>query len=207
MPRLKKNAGVCVICDKPFKAVRKEARTCSYSCARLMAWQNPAMRERQRVSLIAALARPEVRSKVTARSRAYWADPANHEMASEIQRQTWKDTMIRGRRLVGIDRAWASDEAKKRVGDQKRNAWKDPEYRAMVVAKMRTGKRGRVKRRVIELAAANPSMTPAEMAQRLRAKVDAVQRILRDARRDGLLGVRPGDGPRLRKRAGIEVAK
>lgn len=54
---------------------------------------------------------------------------------------------------------------------------------------------------------ANPSMTPREMAQRLRRDLDSILHILRDARRKGQIDVRPGDGPRLRKRAGIEASQ
>lgn len=161
------------------------------------------MRARHRASVKAAHARPEVKAKILPKIRAYWDDPANRKAASEIQCEMWKDTMVRGRRLVGVERAWESQERREKQRQSRLKDWETPEFRNRTVKAMQSGRRAAIPRRVIELAQKYPEMTPQEIAQRVRRKIDGVLHILRVARRKGQIDVRPGDGPRLRKRAGL----
>ncbi|RWF44271.1 MAG: hypothetical protein EOS65_02530 [Mesorhizobium sp.] len=197
---------LCIICRAEFTATRKETVACSYSCARHLAWRNQDMRKRHRASVTASHARPEVKEKLTTRSREYWSDQASREQASEIQREKWQDTNIRGRRMVGLEAAWSSPERREKQKDRRLKDWQNPEFREKTVAAMRNGKRGVIKRRAIELATANPSMTVVEIAGRLNCKVVRIDFILRRARKEGVIGIRPGDGPRLRKRLQEEAA-
>lgn len=197
---------ICIICKAEFTATRKETKTCSHSCARHLSWQNQEMRERHRESVRRSHARPDVKAKLTKRSRAYWQRQESREAASDAQRQLWRDSMVRGRRLVGIDKAWESQERREKQRARRLADWENPEFRAKAVEAMRNGKRGRFKRAVIALAMSKPNLTPAEIAKRFNKSVDSILHILRQARGEGLIGIRPGDGPRLRKRAAEERA-
>lgn len=191
---------VCCICRAEVVAERKSTVTCSHSCGRKLAWQNPEMREKHRRSVKAALQEAERRAKMTTKSRRYWARQENREAASEAIRKTWQDPEVKGRRLVGIDKAWESEERRTKQSKRRIKDWQNEEFREKTVAAMRNGKRGMVKRKVLALAAADPDTTPAMIAAALGVKRDRVLHILRKARREGVIGVRPGDGPRLQKR-------
>lgn len=193
----------CLICRCEFVPVAKKTVTCSYSCARHLAWRNEDMRARHKASVIKSRQKPGLKEALTKRSREYWSDPENRKAASELQRQKWQDPVIKGRRLVGVERAWSSPERQAAQAERRLKDWKNPNFREKTIAAMRTGKRGIKKRRTLELAVNHPDMTPREIAEKTDRLLDNVLSDLRIARRNGVLGIRPGDGPRLRKKAGI----
>lgn len=191
---------ICIICHREFTPVAKQTRTCSHSCARHLAWQNPDMRKRHRESVRRSLQRPDVKKKITEKNRRFSRTPEERARRAECNRKSWGDMESRARRLKSITEAWESKERRKLARQRKLRQWADPEFRKKAIEGMRTGKRGQRKRRALELAKLHPHMTAAEIAESVGQNLPIVERTLRCARQSGEIGIRPGNGPRIRRR-------
>lgn len=184
---------VCIICHGVFQPVAKKTRACSHSCARRMAWQNEAMRERHRSSLKRTKSTPEAKANASKVHKARCADPSYRSQMSERNRASWADPATRAKRLVSIDKAWKDPERVDKASKRRTRDWQDPAFRQKAVAAMRKGKRGRTKRAVLKLAEAHPYMTTFDIAGRLGKPSEAVTIIIRKAIKDGEMERRPGD--------------
>lgn len=192
----------CVICLKEFQATRKQTKTCSYSCGRHLAWQNEDMRARHKISVKRAANTPQRIEKMTKLSRTLCAKPAERLRRSECNRRNWADPEIRTRRIISIKEAWKGDAAKERIAkaSSKKNAlWSDTEWKAATVAAMRSGRRGRFKRVVIDLANVVPSIPEEEIAARLGMPLRKVKILMYLANKTGELERAPVDGRKLKQ--------
>lgn len=184
---------LCVICRKEFHATRKETVTCSRSCGRYLAWQNPDLRTRHRQSVRASRT-PALRKRQSKQQRARCADPVVRQRMSVIQRRTWSDPVVRANRRIGLKAAWRGTEAKGRRAKARRkklSLWSDPAWAKRTVAAMRTGTRGRFKRAVLALVRGSPTIESREIAAEVGLSMEQIKVIWRRACKMGELSRRP----------------
>ncbi len=195
-------ASICIICHCEFKPVARRTVTCSRSCARKLAWRNPDMRRRHSASLKKAKASAAARQELSKRWKEYCARPEIKEHRSEVQRRIWADPVKRAKRTMALEEAWENHPEKRAAFSKRRKRdWQNPDFRAKTIAAMHDSQRARRRRRIVEIAAANDTMTTAEIGALVGRTAKSVEIVLQRARKNGEIGPRLGDGPRLRRKA------
>lgn len=196
---------VCAICHAVFEQDRypcRHKKTCSRSCSRRLAWSKPGAREIQSAKLKKIKNTPAAKARASKVHSERCSDPEFRKKMVENTKRSWADPERRAKRLMSIKAAWKDNQ--KRVAKAsrlKKRMWKDPEFREKTIAGMRNSPRAAVRRKIVELAAANPNLPHWAIGEIVGRSAETVAAVLRRARKDGVIGPRPGDGPRLAMKA------
>lgn len=191
------NVRPCIICGYRVTSARKGTKTCSRSCARKMSWSVPGRRARHSRVLKAVHATPKVKARLRSAVRTACQRPEESAARSERVRKTWADPERAARRRLGLRNAWARKEASARRAKfrcKKLSLWADPIWRAKTVRAMRTGRRGRFKRAVIDVLASHPEMPDEQIAAHIGLSLKQTKVLMRKLYRDGIIGRKPQDG-------------
>lgn len=153
-------------------------------------------RSSARAKTIAHFSNPEERDKSRARTKALWDDPSFRRRGTKLLQDIWNDEQLRERHKLSIARAWAENperravrgritkewywsrpEHARRIAEQFRQFWRDPDLRKKMTAHWDNPER---KREIIS------SWTPEFLKKRGRAisegqaKSEAMQKLLSD---------------------------
>lgn len=187
----------CVICTREVTSKNPRTKTCSFSCARRLGYRDPDMRARHKKSAERSGKERGRKIRESGKLKATLNTPEQKRRIAENNRRSWADPEIRARREIAIKEAWtgeASKERRKGQRDRKLALWNDPDWKAKTVAAMQTGKRGRMKRAIIELAQQLPPIPERDIAIKVGLSLKQVKVIMRRVHRMGELERKPEDG-------------